>query len=124
MEANKMMHATILFLVFIFGSLLFLLVFPYFFFANVYVVYLFSQYEFRMCVEVVVFVWKMTACGYSIWFPYILSVVIESNIELSFRFCKVLYLTFVSYICILYICILHLYIVSYICIVSLHFWGD
>ena len=35
------------------------------------------------CVEVMVFAWKMTV---STWFPYIFSVVIESNVEFSFCF--------------------------------------
>ena len=41
-----------------------------------------------MYVEVMVFAWKIMACWYSIWFPYILSVVTKSNIELNFSFSK------------------------------------
>ena len=54
-----------------------------FFRVDVDVAYLLNQYEFCMCVEVMVFVWKMTACRYSIWFPYIFLVVVESDNKLS-----------------------------------------
>ena len=41
-----------------------------------------------------VFARKMTACRHSIWFPYIFSVVIESNVEFSRCFSNVLHFTF------------------------------
>ena len=56
--------------------------------------YLLNQVDIRKCVEVMVFASKMKACRYRISVPYILSVVIGSNIEFSFSFFNVLYLIF------------------------------
>ena len=83
----------------------------FFFFVDVDMAYLFNQYEFRMWVEVMAFTWKMTTWGYSIWFPYILSVVIESNIEFSFSFWYILYLTFGTFQPVNYIFTLAIYVV-------------
>ena len=95
-----------MFLVLTSRSFPFPLVFPYFCLCRCRRGVSVHQYEYRMCVEVMVFVWKTTACKYSIWFPYILSVVIGSNIELSLSFSNVLYLTFGAFQQINYILIL------------------
>ena len=65
-----------------------------FFRVDVDVTYLLNQYEFCMCVKVMVFAWKMTASRYSIWFTYIFSMVCKSNAEFSFCSLNLLYFTF------------------------------
>ena len=73
----------------------FVLTFPYFFPCRCWRgVFIFNQYEFCMCVKVMFFAWKMTACRYGIWCSYFFSLVIESNVEFSLCFSNVLYVTF------------------------------